>query len=438
MRIFRSISTITILLLSFSAFFCSKDAITNESEDDDIIDDTPIETNEAFPGYTLFNPNGAKTTYLIDMNGNTVHTWYNSYGGGYAVYLLENGNILRPASIFNAYLHGGAAAGLVQEIDWDGNVVWEFEYSGTTYLSHHDIEPLSNGNVLLIAWEVKAAAEAVASGRNLNRDIWPDHLIEVKPTGSSGGEIVWEWHAWDHMIQEYDSTKANYGVTADHPELLDINIGGSSSGPGGGNEWLHINGISYNSTLDQIVISSHFTDEFYVIDHSTTTEEAAGHTGGNSGKGGDILYRWGSPQNYDAPGTKEFDVIHCSLWIPEGLPGAGNIMVFNNGEGQKYSEVVEIIAPFDASGNYTLSSGSAYEPAQPTWTYSNGMSFYSNHLGSCQRLPNGNTLISESTSGYLFEVTASGEIVWDYNYEKEIARSLRYATDYSGLSALNK
>ncbi len=396
-----------------------------------------LPAQEAFQGFTLFNPTNSRTTYLVDMAGEIVHTWSNSAGGGYAVYLKENGNLLRPARADGTSLNGGAAAGLVQEIDWGGNVLWEFEYNSPTYLSHHDLEIMPNGNVLLIAWEVKSAAEAQAAGRESNSVFWPDHVIEVEPDGDGGAKIVWQWHAWDHLVQDRDPTKPNYGIIAEHPELIDINLRLTGSNPRGGGDWLHINGVSYNPELDQIVISSHYMNEFYVIDHSTTTEEAAGHSGGRYGKGGDILYRWGSPENYDAEGETVFDVIHCSNWIPQGLPGAGNILVFNNGEGQRRSVITEITPVSDGAGNYLLTAGRAFGPLEPTWTYSEGTGFYSNHLGSCQRLPNGNTLISESTSGYLFEVTADGQKVWDFQFQGQIARSLRYAADYPGLARLN-
>ena len=410
-------------------FILSCNSVTNNSFD----------SGEAYEGYTLFNPNGSRTTYLIDMNGKTVHTWNNTRGGGYSVYLLENGNILRTAQASNAQMHGGGSTGIIQEIEWDGNITWEFEYSSSKYLAHHDIEAMPNGNVLIVAWEVKTASEAVAAGRNRNYGMWPCHIIEVEPAGSGGGNIVWEWHAWDHLIQDHDPEKNNYGVVSDHPELIDINISSGMGGPGGGGtDFLHLNGISYNAQLDQIVVSSHNLDEFYVIDHSTTTAEAASHNGGNSGKGGDILYRWGRPQNYGASGDQYFDVLHCAYWIPEDLPGGGNIMAFNNGESQRYSTVVEITPPVDTNGNYSRSPGTAYKPSEPTWSYSGGSGFYSSHLGSNQRLPNGNTLISESTRGYLFEVTPSGKKVWDYSYGREISRCLRYATDYPGLSKLFK
>jgi hypothetical protein len=390
---------------------------------------------QAFQGYTLYSPNNSRATYLLDMNNKAVHSWSHTKSGGYSCYLLEDGSVIRPALSTNSTLGGGGEAGVVQKYSWSGSLTWEYTYSSTTIRSHHDIEPMPNGNVLLIAWEVKAASVAVQAGLNRSASIWPDHIIEVHPVGSSGGNIVWQWHAWDHLIQDYNSTKSNYGIVANHPELLNINMGSSGMGMGGG-DWMHINAISYNPELDQIVISSHLLNEIYVIDHSTTTAEAASHSGGKSGKGGDILYRWGCPSNYGATGSQFFSVVHCASWIPRGLPGAGNILAFNNGNNQKRSVVVELLPPSDIAGKYTLTAGSAYGPASPTWTYT-ASGFYSDHLGGCQRLPNGNTLIVESTSGYMFEINSSGIVQWSYTPGGEIVRALRYAPGYVGVAPLS-
>lgn len=390
-----------------------------------------VARTEAYQGYTLFSGNGSTTTSLVDMSNTTVKSWTHTRPGGYSVYLLENGNIMRPAESTGSSLNGGAAAGLVQTYDPNSNLVWNYQYSSNLVRSHHDIEPMPNGNVLLIAWERKTATQAVQAGLDSSTEIWPEHIVEVQPTGATTGTIVWKWHAWDHLIQDHDATKDNYGVVGNHPELLDVNIGGS---PLGG-DWMHVNGISYNPDLDQIVISSHFLNEIYVIDHSTTTEEAAGHSGGLSGKGGDILYRWGMPSNYDAPGAGYFDVVHCGYWIPNDCPGAGNLMAYNNRDGQGTSIVAELIPPSDGAGNYPLVPGQAYGPAAPSWTYT-APGFYSAHLGGCQRLPNGNTFIVESTSGYMFEVNSAGAIQWSYARGGEIARALRYGGVYPGLVAL--
>ncbi|MBI5647645.1 MAG: aryl-sulfate sulfotransferase [Ignavibacteriae bacterium] len=395
----------------------------------------PLVSQTAYEGYTLFNPTNSRSTYLIDMKGTTVKTWTNAQSGGYSVYLLPNGNIIRPATYGSAVLRGAAYSGLIHQTDWSGKVVWSYIYSGPTYIAHHDICPMPNGNVVLIAWESKTAAEATALGRSNAATMWPDHLVEVKPTGATTGEIVWEWHAWDHLVQDKDPAKPNYGVISENPGRLNINLGSVGGGPGGG-DWLHINGVSYNAEDDLIVISSHFMNEFYVIDHSTTTEEARGRTGGRHGKGGDILYRWGKPSNYGATGATVFDVVHCSWWIPKGLPGEGHILAFNNGASKRASTIVEIVPPRDAEGRFLKTTGTAFGPASPVWSYSNGTLFYSTHLGGNQRLPNGNTHITEATAGHLLEVSSDGTIVWDYQYSREIARSLRYGKDYPGLAAL--
>jgi hypothetical protein len=385
---------------------------------------------QAFQGYTLYSPSASPArTYLINMSNTAVKTWSHSVGGAYSCYLLPDGTLLRSAT-YGSSLNGGGATGMVQKVSWSGTVTWQYTYSTTSYRSHHDIEPLPNGNVLLIAWEVKTAAQGVAAGLNHSGSIWPDHIIEVQPVGSTGGNIVWQWHAWDHLIQDYDATKANYGVVGSHPELLDINYRSTASG-----DWMHLNGISYNATLDQIAFSSHNLDEVYVIDHSTTTAQAATHSGGRWGKGGDFLYRWGNPAAYRAPGTQVFDVVHCAWWVPDSLPGGGHLMAFNNRESQSTSMVVELVPPVDSLGNYVWTPGTAYGPSSPIWNYT-ASGFYSQHLGGVQRLPNGNTLLAQSTSGKMLEVTSAGTVVWSYAPGGEIIRALRYAPTYSGLQQL--
>lgn len=386
---------------------------------------------QAYQGYTLFGPNNGKNTYLVNMQNQVVKTWTHTKNGGYSYYLLPDGSLMRTANSTSSSLNGGGATGVVQKCAWDGTLTWEYTYATSSYRSHHDIEPMPNGNVLIVAWETKTAAQATAVGSNRGTAFWPDHIIEVQPTGSTGGNIVWEWHAYDHMIQDYDAGKLNYGVVSEHPELLDINMGGTA--PSG--DWMHINGISYNPDLDQIAISSHTLNEVYVIDHSTTSAQAATHTGGRYGKGGDILYRWGNSANYKISGTRVFDVVHCAAWVTSGLPGAGHLMAYNNRQSSTTSVIVELTLPADTPGVYKRTAGAAYGPASPSWSYT-ASGFYSNHLGGIQRLPNGNTLVSESTVGYLFEVDQTGNTVWSYNRGGEIVRVLRYPPEYSGLSML--
>lgn len=394
----------------------------------------PVLQAEPFNGYNFYPRSNQTQTYLTDLSNATVRTWTASRNGGYCAYLLDNGHILRSAVHNNPTFNGGGGQGYVQEYDWNNTLVWEYLYSNTQHRAHHDLEKLPNGNVLVIAWEYKSGTEAMQAGLNRNAALWPEHLVEIEPSGSNGGTIVWEWHAWDHLIQDYSASRDNYGVIADHPELIDINLA-VAGGPGGGTDWMHFNGVNYNPERDEIVISSHELDEIYVIDHSTTTEEAASHSGGNRGRGGDILYRWGKPSNYDAPGAAVINVVHCANWIAAGLPGEGHILAFNNREGTNASHIIELIPPRDENGNYIWTPGTAYGPATPDWEYS-ATGFYANHLGWCQRQPNGNTVISESTSGYLFEVNSVGEVQWFFQAAGEIISLLRYAPCYPGLSAL--
>ncbi len=284
----------------------------------------------AFQGYTLLAPMKSLKTYLIDMQGRAVRTWDSDAHPALSAYLLENGHLLRPAELRDQPFGGGpGAGGRVQEFTWDGSLVWDYRFANEKQLPHHDIMKLPSGHVVLIVWDRKTPEEAVAAGRKAeltgDRPFQLDALYEVKPTGKTTGEVVWEWHLWDHLIQDYDAAKPNYGKVAEHPERVDINyddnaiapllatkagidklksigyLGGSPAGRKGGPQrfepdWTHINGVDYNPELDQIVMSVHGFSEFWIIDHSTTTAEAAGHQGGRSGKGGDLLYRWGNPR----------------------------------------------------------------------------------------------------------------------------------------------
>ncbi len=395
--------------------------------------DAPAPTAD---GYTLFAPLGETTTYLIDDAGDAVFTWDSRYRPGNAAYLLENGNLLRTGNTLAADFNEGGAGGIVEEIVPDGTVVWSFEYDTAQGRLHHDIEPLPNGNVLMIAWERKTEAQALAAGRDpallTEGELWPDTVIEVDPATDT---VVWEWHVWDHLVQDYDDARANYGVVADHPELIDLNYCGPGARPGIA-DWNHINAIDYNAEFDQILLSVRNFSEIWVIDHSTTPAEAAGHSGGDSGQGGDLLYRWGNPAAYDSgdAGDRQLFVQHDAQWIAEGFLGAGHILIFNNGQGRAdgdYSSVDEIVPPVDADGIYT-----GYGPAAPTWSYtaSPPTDFYARNISGAQRLEDGNTLICDGPQAHVFEVTAAGEMVWEYDHgNAAIFRATRYPADYAGL-----
>lgn len=391
-----------------------------------------IQAQNQIDGYVLYNSIGENTTFLIDKNRNIAHTWNLQNPCNYTVLLKDNGNIVRGAIRTNNAINGPAVGGLLQEIDPQGNIVWEFEYSNSDHVLHHDITLMPNDNVLLTAWEVKRASELTERGYvgNISQR-YATHFIEVSQAGT-GGEIVWEWHIWDHMIQDTDPGKVNYGVVKNHPELMNINVAVQGFG---GADWFHVNGVDYNEELDQIAFSSRFLSEIFIIDHSTTTEEAAGHTGGNAGKGGDFLYRWGKPSNYRVQGTQTINgPVHDVRWIPnDGRPRGGFLQYFNNIGNGSASTVDAIELPFSADGyNYELNSGQAYLPSTFDWRHT----CFGNAQGqsSSITLPNGNTFVNLS-SQYMYEVNALGSLIWQYSAGP--AKAFRYTCNHPGIQALS-
>jgi hypothetical protein len=404
-------------------------------------------TQASFGGYTLFSPIHSKTVYLIDHEGRVVHTWDTAYLPGNAAYLLDDGTLLRtafPGLGTNPTFPAGGAGGRVQKITWNGTVRWDFTYSNASHLLHHDIKVMPNGHILMIAWEYKSGAEAIAAGRNPNLlddgELWPDHVIEVEPDGPTSGKIVWEWHVWDHLVQRYNSSLPNYGLVKDHPELIDLNYVSYARAFA---DWNHINSVDYNPRLDQVLLSCHQFNEIWVIDHSTNTTEAAGHTGGKNGQGGDLLYRWGNPWAYRAGVQADQKLFrqHNAKWIMDGLNGTGDIMIFNNGPGRPggpFSSVDEIVPPVRADGSYPLVAGSAYGPAGTKWSYvaPNPTDFFALQFSSAQRLLEGNTLVCDGVNGILFEVTPGGQMVWNYTSpypgggQSEMFSAIKYYPPY--------
>lgn len=416
------------------------------------------------PGYVLFSPLQSPTTFLIDTAGTTVHRWESPHPP-LSVYLLEDGTLLRGGRIEDTpTFFGGGLGGRIQRLAPDGTVLWDFVLSDAEHSLHHDFEPLPNGNLLAIAWECLSPDEAIALGRDPShvdeRGWWPDWVLEIRPTPPSGGTVVWEWHAKDHLIQDFDALKPSFGSVPDHPERIDVNAdhrsapavtsearaemerraaemralgysGGDAQdeaeddappgprGPPRGGDWLHTNSIDYQPTHDLILLSSPELNEIWILDHSTTTEEARGSRGGRYGKGGDLLYRWGNPRNYGR-GTKEDQQLfyqHQAEWVPPGLPGEWHVTLFNNGArrpGREYSSIEELALPFDPERGFLRDPNEAFGPAKPLWSYSDPEHFFSFFISGCQRLANGNTFVCAGKQGRFFEVTPSGAIVWEF------------------------
>ncbi len=410
-------------------------------------------TADSYNGYTLFAPMTSTTTYLINNCGEEIHSWPSEYKPGLSAYVLDDGTLLRTRNTSNANFDAGGSGGGIEMLDWNGNVIWEYTISTSDNCQHHDVEYLPNGNILAVVWDAKTSEEASLAGRNVSGEtLWTEKIIEIEPDLVNGGAtIVWEWKAWDHLVQDVDEDKINYGVVSESPELININFFANNPTM---EDWLHINSVAYNEEFDQIILSSHSFSEVWIIDHSTTTNEATSNSGGTYNKGGDLLYRWGNPQAYNQ-GTEANQLLfkqHDAHWIDSDFSDGGMIMVFNNqaGSPSEYSEINIINPPVDEVGNYSY-SGTSYEPSEFHWTYQAAVStdFYASNISGAQRLPNGNTLICEGPSGNFFEVNYEGTIVWEYvnpvsmfgilaqgetANKNDVFRCTRYAIDYSGFN----
>ena len=167
-------------------------------------------------GYTLFTPETNNHVYLIDNCGEKINEWLFNEPPGLTCYLLENGTLLR------------AGKRALEIRDWDNNVIWRYEMQANGIKQHHDIAPLPNGHILLVVRDTYSETEIIAQGKNplkVTGSIDLDKIIEIKPIGSNAAEIVWEWKFIDHLIQDFDATKNNYGTVAAHPEAMGKSYG---------------------------------------------------------------------------------------------------------------------------------------------------------------------------------------------------------------------
>lgn len=412
-------------------------------------------------GYTLFS--AGQETYLIDEDGCVVHEWRSSRKV-FCAYLLPTGHLLRDGSetVEAPCFQAGGAAGFVEEVTWDNKLVWS--YAMTPYhrfLSHHDLEPMPNGHVLVLCWERKSKKQALLAGRRPDLipddEVWNNLVLEIAPDGTGGARVAWQWSMWDHLVSDYEEEHRDGSAgfecreVAAHPELFDVNFcppngkngarnrsllgkggpqgpplpsglavfgGEGEVGKTGEKDWLHINAVSYDPVRDQIVMSINIASEVIVIDHGLTTEEARGHTGGKRGKGGDILYRFGNPQAARR-GSCMDQVLFCqhSAQFLRGVPGDGHILLFNNGRApDRQWSTVDEFELCDNDGDYAQSYQGTSR--SPVWRYGHTLgrarSFYCTHISSCQRLQNGNTLVTMGPQGIIVEVTPGGEEVWRY------------------------
>ena len=403
-------------------------------------------------GYLLVPAMAGSKVYLVDTQGRVINQWTSSYTStGRSVFVQPDGSLIRSNSLSGSQnpIIGENVGGVIEKFDWNGNRVGYFTYAGYNtqagvsnlgYAQHHNILVMPNGNILMTTVQSYTPAQALAAGFNPvnlfgGTNVLVDGVVEVKPDWAHNTYTeVWRWSYWNHLVQTYNPGGqsfftnsngqtvyvGNYSPTINNPYKLNANFNGSNT-PVLDRLYAHQNGLDYNTDLDEIVLSARVTNEIYVIDHSTTTDEAATGSGGRRGHGGDFLYRWGNPAMYGAPGNQTLFMQHNARWIPAGYPGAGDITVMNNGNNRTgatnlYTIISEITPPVNPDGSYSLMANGAYGPLSETWTYTDTppSAFYNSDGGGAQRLPNGDTMISFDTQGLAFEVNAAGQINWQF------------------------
>lgn len=385
-----------------------------------------IDLDRVQSGFSLFTPNNQSTTFLINNCGQVVNKWEHGINArlGAEQYLLPDGNLLVAKSDFTIVsspsIGAGGAGGVIEIRSWDDEILWQHIIQDSLQRQHHDIHMMPNGNILAIAWDRYYLDDMVSMGFDTSEltqiELWPDKIVEID---TALREVVWEWKVWDHLIQDSDSTKSNFGVVHDHPERININYQEFTFGK---QDWIHSNSIDYNPELDQILISARNFNEIWIIDHSTTIEEASTTSGGNSGKGGDLLFRWGNPKAYKKGGTEDQSLFyqHDASWIDDSdLKDSeyfNMISVFNNFIDLDLS-LGAILDPYGSHyPAYSLDSDSLYLPntLYRTISHPDTLKQYSTSASNFQLLPNGNFLLHAARQGRTLELTDSEDPVWEY------------------------
>ncbi len=379
----------------------------------------------SYNGYNLIYPHNQPHVYLLDNCGRIINQWddVEGYKPGNTAYITTDGHLIktkRKSSESFGYIYDTTGEAYVECRDWDNNLLWQFSYVTDSGRLHHDIEVTPQGTILMIAWDHYSVEEAILKGRlpiYMEQDAFsPDKIMEYDPAVDS---IIWEWKAWDHLVQDIDPARPDYGVISDNFRRININYENNFNRA----DWMHVNSIDYHPGRDHIMINVPTFNEIWIIDHSTTTEEAAGSSGGKSGHGGDLLWRWGNPAAYNK-GTLDDQKLyfqHDALWALDYLetddPNLNQISIFNNKWTSSESSVGTISITYDTiTHNYPRQEGK-FLPNDFSyhWTHPEPSKMYSTNMSSMQILPNGNHLICAGRQGYSFEYDPMLErIVWEY------------------------
>jgi hypothetical protein len=357
---------------------------------------TVYDPDKAYNHYTLFDGRDGKT-YLVDMNGHDVHVWPYS---GFPSEMIDPALTGERGRIFAQKEPETYQNETVLELDWDGAVVWQWGAKAPDARAgqSHDIARLPNGNTLVLS--MRGNVPPTISALPVRHQM----IFEVSPAG----DIVWTWVAADHLNQFGISPEGLAFLRSDRARrrssLLTIN----NMTPVGPNRWHAAGDTRFHP--DNILIDSREANFIVIIDKIT----------------GDVVWRMGPdyPPAFDFSLRKDTRGVprpvdqmsgqHDAHLIPEGLPGAGNLLVFDN-QGSAGLPPVPLamfmgsrVLEIDPVKRDIVWQYDGASSKRPMWT------FFSVFVSSARRLPNGNTLITEGMRGRVFQVTRAGEIVWEY------------------------
>lgn len=336
------------------------------------------------------------------------HTWPNDVEApeGAPAYLTEQGTLLVAGTSDDVTMPQGIPIGswpTLRLLDADGSLLWEHTDCDASRCLHHDIEPLPNGNVLVLAYYRVAADEALRYGLDTVDGVWMDEVLELRPIFGDDAaslcsdqpwctETVWRWTAADHVVTPAEPSEP----VSTSPELIDLR---TSDGGVDGIDPLHFNGIDYNPNLGQVALSSFSLSEIFIIDHTAS---------------GEIRYRWGRPSNYGVPG---FDVLghqHDPVWLDDTTM---SVMNNNSPFGELLfdvpSEVLTIELPLTADGQYAFGGG-RYGPDAPTVVVDREREPLLNapFMSGAAVQPDGSAIVSLSLTKELASFDSTGATEW--------------------------
>ena len=409
----------------------------DENESDSPLNGSELLVNKSelseHDAYLLFAGNGGTDILLMDKELNIIHYWNTSSRLGNDFQLMPNGDLL---GLFKAKgnenredICFGGCGGSIQILDKNGTIIWQFDdFATDKRMLHHDVELLPNGNILALSWEFLSRSDAKSLGIDTNTDLYYESIFEINWTTN---DVVWEWHSIDHMVQDNDPSKPNYGNISESYHRIDFNYYLDCCGSDNG-DIMHANGFDYDAERNLIYLSVNFYNEVWVIDHSTNTSQAADSSGGFYDLGGDLVYRFGNPAAHASNGTVLFNKNHHpNLIKDEQINGFGNIIIFSNsGGGENQSIIYELALPTDEYG-------STQSAPEVVWSYTNE-SLYSRIVSGAVRGKGNTTYIAEGDFG-IWEVTPDGQVAWQFSYgEEKVWRTYVHYADDPEIVALLK